>query len=76
MSGTVTQIDEITLSGTQDGKITVTTITEPYGEGSASVASIGVSLQTGSSEPDWKVHIPNENIDAVIVALQKAKKNL
>jgi len=76
MSGTVTQIDEITLSGTQDGKITVTTIAEPYGEGSASVASIGVSLQTGSSEPDWKVHIPNENIDAVIVALQKAKKNL
>ena len=76
MSGTGTQIDEVTLSGTQDGKITVTTITEPYGAGSASVASIGVSLQAGSGEPDWKVHIPKENIDAVILALQEAKKKL
>ena len=31
MSGTVTNIAEMTLSGTNDGKITVTTVAEPYG---------------------------------------------
>jgi hypothetical protein len=76
MSGTVTKVDELTLSGTKDGKISISTITEPYGPKSESVASIGISLQAGSEEPDWKVHIPKANIDAVITALQEAKKSL
>jgi len=76
MSGTVTKIEEMTLSGTKDGKISITTVAEPYGPGSESVASIGISLQAGAQEPDWKVHIPKANIDAVIEALQKAKKGL
>lgn len=76
MSGTVTSIDEMTLSGTKDGKITITTVAEPYGPKSESVASIGISLQAGATEPDWKVHIPKANIDAVIEALQKAKESL
>ena len=76
MSGTVTKIDEMNLSGTQDGKITITTVAEPYGPGTESVASIGISLQAGAEEPDWKVHIPKANIDAVIAALQEAKKGL
>ena len=76
MSGTVTMIEEMNLSGTENGKITVTTVAEPYGEGSASVASIGVSLQSNADEPDWKVHLPKENIDAVIAALEKAKESL
>jgi len=76
MSGTVNNIDEMTLSGTKDGKITITTVTEPYGPKSESVASIGISLQAGATEPDWKVHIPKANIDAVITALQEAKKGL
>ncbi|MFT7824283.1 MAG: hypothetical protein ABXS92_05920 [Sulfurimonas sp.] len=76
MSGTVRIIEEMALSGTENGKITVTTVAEPYGEGSESVASIGISLQSNSEEPDWKVHLPKENIDAVIAALQKAKENL
>ncbi len=76
MSGTVTAVDEIALSGTKDGKISVTTIAEPYGKGSESVASIGISLQADAKEPDWKVHIPKANIDAVIAALQEAKKSL
>ena len=58
----------------QDGKITITTVAEPYGPGSESVASVGISLQAGAQEPDWKVHIPKANIDAVIAALQEAKK--
>ena len=76
MSGTVNKIEELTLSGTKDGKITISTIAEPYGRGSESVASIGISLQAGSEEPDWKVHIPKANVDAVIAALEKAKQSL
>ena len=76
MSGTVTQIDEMALSGTKEGKISITTITEPYGAKSESVASIGISLQSKADEPDWKVHIPKANIDTVIAALQEAKKSL
>jgi len=76
MSGKVTDIAQMDLSGTNDGKITVTTIEEPYGPGSESVASIGISLQANAQEPDWKVHIPKANIDAVIEALQQAKEIL
>jgi hypothetical protein len=76
MSGQVTKIDEMSLSGTKDGKITITTVAEPYGANSESVASIGISLQADAKEPDWKVHIPKANIDAVIDALQEAKKTL
>ncbi len=76
MSGQITNIDEMTLSGTKDGKITITTVSQPYGPKSESVASIGISLQAGAKEPDWKVHIPKANIDAVIAALQEAKKSL
>jgi len=76
MSGTVTNIDEMILSGTKDGKITISTVSEPYGPKSESVASIGIALQASAEEPDWKVHIPKANIDAVITALQEAKKSL
>jgi hypothetical protein len=72
MSGTTTAIDEMTLSGTK-GRITVTTIAEPYGPKSESVVSIGISLKSDASEPEWKVHIPKANIDQVIEALEKAK---
>ena len=76
MSGTVTKIAEMTLSGTKDGKISITTVEQPYGPKSESVASIGISLQAGAEEPDWKVHIPKANIDEVISALQEAQKSL
>ncbi len=75
MSGTITPIDEMTLSGT-NGKITVTTIAQPYGPKSESVASIGISLKADATEPDWKVHIPKGNIEQVITALEKAKEIL
>jgi len=76
MSGTITKVDEMTLSGTKNGKISITTVTQPYGPKSESVASIGISLQADAKEPDWKVHIPKANIDAVIAALIEAKKSL
>jgi len=75
MSGTTTAIEEMTLSGTK-GRITITTIAEPYGPKSESVASIGISLKADASEPEWKVHIPKANIEQVIEALQKAKTTI
>ncbi|SHO80565.1 hypothetical protein MNB_SV-15-84 [hydrothermal vent metagenome] len=70
------EIAKMKLDGTKNGKITVSIVEEPYGKNSASVASIGVSLQESSNEPDWKVHLPKANIDDVIDALQKAKAEL
>jgi len=69
-------IKEFALEGTKNGKITIGTIEEPYGAGSSSVASIAISLNADSKEPDWKVHLPKENIDDVIAALTEAKKAL
>jgi len=70
MSNT-TQIAQIELAGTKNGTISVANITEPYGANSGEVTSIGISLV--GDDVEWKVHIPKENIDAVIEALQKAK---
>lgn len=60
----------IALSGTKKGVISVTKIDEPYGAGSESVASIGISLTGKADSPEWKVHLPMDNLDAVIQALQ------
>ena len=75
MSDNTTKIDEMNLEGTK-GKIMVSTIKEPYGANSESVASIGITLKSDASEPEWKVHIPKANIAQVIEALQKAEKAL
>lgn len=63
----------IALSGTKNGIISITKIEEPYGEGSATVASIGISLSGNTAEPEWKVHIPLDNVDEVIEALKQVK---
>lgn len=64
----------IQLSGTKKGIISVAKIDEPYGPNSHTVASIGISLAGNSDEPEWKVHIPLENLDEVIEALSELKK--
>ena len=71
-----TSIEELALSGTKNGKISIATISEPYGEKSESIVSVAISLDSNSDEPDWKVHIPKDNIDGVIEALQKAKERV
>jgi len=63
----------IALNGTQNGVISVTKLENPYGDGSGTVASIGVSLNGEANNPEWKVHIPLENLDEVIKALQELK---
>jgi uncharacterized protein (UPF0264 family) len=64
----------IALSGTKNGVISVTKIDEPYGPGSATVASIGISLAGDANNPEWKVHLPLDNLDDVIKALEALKK--
>ena len=71
MSATAKIVETIALASKEGGEITVATIEKPYGANSEDVVSIGVSLK--ASGPDWKVHIPVSNIDALIAALQKAK---
>lgn len=63
----------IELNGTEKGVISITKILDPYGDNTGVVASIGVSLAGKSDEPDWKVHIPMDNLDEVIEALQALK---
>jgi len=63
----------IPLEGTKKGVISVTKIDEPYGPKSGTVASIGISLSGDTQAPDWKVHLPMGNLDAVIEALQALK---
>jgi hypothetical protein len=64
----------IALSGTKNGVISVTKLENPYGEGSGTVASIGISLNGEANNPEWKVHIPLDNLDDVIKALEELKK--
>jgi hypothetical protein len=72
----IKEIATLKLSGTENGKIEVAIISQPYGEGSESIASVGVFLDASNGEPDWKVHIPKDNIDEVIEALKSAKEQL
>ena len=63
----------IALSGTKNGVISVAKIDEPYGKNSGTVASVGISLAGNADEPEWKVHIPMDNLDEVIAALTALK---
>ncbi|WP_321778363.1 hypothetical protein [Sulfurimonas sp.] len=63
----------IALSGTKKGIISVTKLEEPYGKDSHTVASIGISLSGKADAPEWKVHIPLDNLDEVIEALTALK---
>lgn len=73
MSGVSTLIRNIKLATKKGGVISVSHVTTPYGENSDAVVSIGVSLKGDEGHPDWKAHIPYDNIDEVIDALKEAK---
>ncbi|MEA2092045.1 MAG: hypothetical protein U9O83_06740 [Campylobacterota bacterium] len=63
----------INLSGTQKGIISIAKLEEPYGKDSVTVASISISLAGLTDAPDWKIHIPLDNLDEVIEELQALK---
>lgn len=74
MSGKNTVLDTFPLADTKKGVISVSHLEEPYGTGSFPVVSIGISLKGSDKAPDWKAHIPYENLDQLIASLQEAKK--
>lgn len=72
MSQEVTPVTSFHLAHTKEGKISVAHIEKPYGEFSSPVTSIGISLD-GEKE-EWKVHIPYENLDELIKALNQSRE--
>ena len=69
---TITELGTLVLAGTKKGKISISNVTEPYGKDTDDVVSIAIALN--GEDIQWKAHIPYENIDGVIQALQKAKE--
>ena len=55
--------------------ITIAEITEPYGDGSESVISVGSTLKGDIENPSWKVHVPVYMIDQIIAALHDVKRD-
>ncbi len=73
MGGKNTVLKTFALADTKNGVISVSHLEEPYGDGSFPVVSIGISLKKNADEPDWKAHIPYDNLDELIAALNEAK---
>ncbi len=76
MGKDINVIDEINLHNTAEGKIEIATIDKPYGPNSDMVVSIGIFLKNSNEKPDWKVHIPIDNLDSVIESLNKIKESI
>jgi hypothetical protein len=72
MSKKIIDIKTLKLAHTKDGEISVVHIEKPYGEHSSPVVSVGISIS--GEEQEWKVHIPYENLDDVIKALNDARR--
>jgi hypothetical protein len=70
MSKKVTEVKTIKLAHAKDSTISVAHIEKPYGEYSSPVVSVAVFV---SKEHEYKVHIPYENLDELIAALNKAR---
>ncbi|NPA82303.1 MAG: hypothetical protein GXO31_06810 [Epsilonproteobacteria bacterium] len=74
MGGISTLIKTFPLAGTKEGVISISHLEEPYGEGSNPVVSIGISLKGDVQNPDWKAHIPYDNLNDLIEALKTAQE--
>lgn len=75
MSKEVNIIHKIKLANTKNGIIVISQVNEPYGAKSTPVVSIGISLKGDAEDPDWKAHLPYENLDDIIKALENIKKD-
>lgn len=70
-----TNVKVIKLADSKKGVITISHIEAPYGENSHPVVSIGISLKGDIENPDWKAHIPYENLDELISSLKSLKES-
>ncbi len=68
-----TELGVFPLTGTKKGIISISNVSEPYGQDTPDVVSIGISLN--GEDIEWKAHIPYDNLDEVISVLQKASKD-
>jgi hypothetical protein len=69
-----TVISTVKLSSHKDGVISVAHIDHPNGAFSSPVVSIGVTLEPDTSPgPQWQVHVPYHDLDALMTALEKAR---
>lgn len=66
------ELGKLPLAGTKKGIISISNVTEPYGQGTPDIVSIGISLN--GKDIEWKSHIPYENLDDVIALLQEASE--
>ena len=74
MGGKNTLLNSFGLAGTKKGTISISHLEEPYGKDSHPVVSIGISLKGNVEEPDWKAHIPYENLEELIASLTEAQE--
>lgn len=67
-------VETIKLHTAKNGAIKVAHIDHPYGKFSSPIISIGVLLSNSETKnPEWKIHVPYENLHNLIKALQKAE---
>ena len=71
MSKNITKVKTLKLAHSKEGTISVAHIEQPYGQYSSPVASIAIA--TSGEKDEWKVHIPYENLDELIEALNEAR---
>ena len=65
----MSKIESFPYKDRENSFITVSTIDQPYGEGSDSVVSVGCTLKGNTDNPTWKVHIPMDLLESVALAL-------
>ena len=68
-SGLMSKTDLFPYKDREKAFITVSTLEEPYGEGSKPVVSVGCTLKGDTDNPTWKVHIPIDLLESVSLAL-------
>jgi len=61
----------IDLHGTKNGGISITKIEQPYGPKSSPVVSIGIFMDKEADKPEYKSHIPVENLEELIEELKR-----
>ena len=67
---TITELGNLALAGPNNGNISNSNVTEPYGKDTADIVSIGISWN--GQDIQGKSHRPYENLEEVIAILQKA----
>lgn len=66
------RLNSIILKNSKNATLSIANIKEPYGVGSEDVLSLAICLK--ENKADWKIHIPYDNLDELIIALEQIKE--